>query len=120
MHKFAESDGVRICALCKNNRDGDSPAPCHKHEHIDGAPSLVAFLEAVEMEIYRARELYPSCEGVLAAMTEEVGEVAAAYLDSPREKIIKEAVQACAMVARLALEGDPSLTGLRAKRQLDT
>jgi hypothetical protein len=75
---------------------------------------------AVKMEILRARLLYPSCEGVGMAMLEEVGEVANACLDEPRDAIIKEGIQACAMVARLVLEGDPSLAALRLKRELDT
>lgn len=114
MNKFAESDGQTLCQACMNGVDGC----CSKHKHITSV-GLDEFLMAIKMEILRARMLYPSCEGVVAAMVEEVGEVANAYLDNTRSEIVKEGVQACAMVARLVLEGDPSLANLRAKRKLD-
>lgn len=71
------------------------------------------FLIDVGHEIKRARGLYPSSRLVLAALTEEVGELAQAMLKFaagkwPAERIYEEAVQVAAMAARCALEGDPS------------
>jgi hypothetical protein len=71
------------------------------------------FLSDVADEIERAREKFPSSNLVLAACTEELGEVAQAMLKAaagkgPVEDIWKEAVQLAAMAMRIATEGDPS------------
>lgn len=115
MHKHAESDGQKICEDCVKH----PMEACSKHPHINQDITLGDFLMMVKHEVFRARLLFPSCEGVGMAMLEEVGEVANAYLDEERKKIVREGVQACAMVARFVLEGDPSLAALREKRGLD-
>lgn len=113
-HEFAESDGVEVCKPCMDSDSGDCPA----HPHI-GAVYLSDFLMDVEMELYRARLLFPSTESVALAVGEEVGEVYKAHLQGSRADIKKECVQACAMLIRLALEGDSSVAGVRARRKLD-
>lgn len=76
-----------------------------------------AFLKAVEREVWRARLKFPSADGVMAALTEEVGELAKAMLDEPVENVQDEAVQVAAMACRVALEGDPTLFETRKKRK---
>lgn len=63
-----------------------------------------------------AKAKFPSSEGSMTALMEEVGELAKAYLDEPRENIYNEAVQVASMVIRVALEGDPTLEDYRKKR----
>lgn len=74
------------------------------------------FLRDVERELSRARDKFPSSEGCMTALTEEVGELAKAMLDEPGERIYKEAVQTAVMAARVALEGDRSLENYRINR----
>jgi hypothetical protein len=91
-------------------REGDLASP-----PVDEAePSTSAFLCEVEAELARARFKFPSPFGCLAALTEEVGEVAQAVLKHAagkggKQHIYEEAVQVAAMAARVATEGDPSL-----------
>lgn len=75
---------------------------------------MARFLVEVEAEVTRARKLFPSNKHLIAAMSEESGELVKAVLDheqkgAPAEDIWKEGVQAAAMVVRLVLEGDPSV-----------
>jgi len=66
------------------------------------------FLESVEAEIYSATKKFPYPNPNLAALMEEVGELAKAMLEKePFDNIFKEAVQVAAMAARCAIEGDP-------------
>lgn len=74
------------------------------------------FVEDVLREAARARTLFPKPDGVLAALTEEVGEVARAMLDESWDNVRTECVQVAAMALRLALEGDPTLDAVRAQR----
>jgi hypothetical protein len=71
------------------------------------------FLGDVYSEVDRAREKFPGTNLVLAALTEEVGELAQAMLKRRAgkmtdEDVWKEAVQVAAMALRCAVEGDPS------------
>lgn len=73
------------------------------------------FLAAVNQEVARAREKFPSSRLSMAALTEEVGELAQAMLKVaagkwPKERIQEEAIQVAAMAVRVATEGDPSFT----------
>lgn len=77
---------------------------------------IVDFRIAIYDEIQRARKLFPESDGLLAALTEEVGELAKALLDEPWERVWKEAVQVAVMAARIATEGDPTLNAVREKR----
>lgn len=72
------------------------------------------FMRLLEAELARAREKFPSSRCSLAALTEEVGELAQAVLKHavgkwPRERVLEEAVQVAAMAMRVAIEGDPSI-----------
>lgn len=78
--------------------------------------ALHRFLYRVGREVQRARELFPSPDGLMTAATEEAGEVAKAVLDQPWNEAEDECVQAAAMFVRLALEGDPTLDEVRARR----
>lgn len=66
------------------------------------------FILALRMELNRAQKKFPYPNPNLAALMEEVGELAQAFLlnKTPIE-IYNEAVQVAAMAARCALEGDP-------------
>ena len=72
------------------------------------------------MLVSQARAKFPDSYGVMCALTEEVGEVAKAYMDEPLSEVYKEAVQVAAMAARLALEGDASLQRIRDERHADS
>jgi hypothetical protein len=116
-------DKTAICSDCEMVDMGTFPSQplirnCNYHPHIVDK-SVSQFLALIRREVFRARMLFPSNQGVSLALVEEVGEVAKAYLDESRDRIIEEAVQACAMVVRLALEGDPAMTKLREERGLD-
>lgn len=80
------------------------------------------FLFEVAEEVERAAMLHPGPNPNLAALTEEVGEVAQALLEARQsmmrfgrslpeewENIRTEAVQVAAMAFRITFEGDPSL-----------
>lgn len=73
------------------------------------------FLLEVENELARARAKFPGPNVNLAALTEEVGELAKALLHIREGKatgwaaVYAEAVQVATMAARVALEGDPSI-----------
>ena len=76
---------------------------------------IQAFLNEVEIEFVKARQKFPQPNPSLAALTEEVGELAQAMLHIREgkvnywEDIYKEAVQVATMAARCALEGDPTI-----------
>lgn len=74
------------------------------------------FLNLVNEELKLARAKFPCSDGALAALTEEVGEVANAMLDKPFSDVQKECVQVAVMALRLACEGDNTLSELRDKR----
>lgn len=58
-------------------------------------------------EICRAREKFPKNAHMLAALVEEVGELAKALLEGePNEDIRKEALQVACVAIRIAEEGD--------------
>ena len=67
--------------------------------------------EAINEEIARARKKFPENRHKLAALVEEVGELAQALLDHERgdgsiNDIRKEAIQVAAMAIRIYSEGD--------------
>lgn len=71
------------------------------------------FLQAVAVELERARNKFPSANFSLVALMEEVGELAQARLKHaagkwPKEHVVSEAVQVAAMAARVCLEQDAS------------
>lgn len=69
----------------------------------------------LDAEIDRARHKFPDTTFLLAALMEEVGELAQALIDhskgkQPPENVYAEAIQVAAMAIRIAEEGDPSFT----------
>lgn len=73
------------------------------------------FFELAAAELAVARHKFPTPNPTLAALTEEVGELAKALLHISEGKsgdwnnVIGEAKQVAALAARIALEGDASL-----------
>lgn len=73
------------------------------------------FLAAINAEVERARKKFPGDNLTLAALTEEVGELAQAALHiregkhADWERVWKEAVQVAVMAMRMATEGDASI-----------
>lgn len=60
----------------------------------------------LERELAHARTKFPSNEHLLAALVEEVGELAKALLESD-EGYYDEAIQVACVALRIATEGDP-------------
>jgi hypothetical protein len=85
---------------------------------VTGLPGLsreeALFLDHMDIELRKAQVRFPTNEHLLAALTEEVGELAQALIDHDRNPdlgatdVYAEAVQVAAMVIRVALEGDAS------------
>ena len=72
--------------------------------------SLVSIMLAeIGEEVEEARKLFPAPNLTLAALMEEVGELAEALLKGHGAAHVRgEAVQVAAMAIRVALDGDPS------------
>ncbi len=81
--------------------------------------SITAFLQEVRDELLRARTKFPGDRVMTIALTEEVGELAKALLQEPRENVRREAVQVAVMAARIVLDGDSSVTDWRLDNGLD-
>lgn len=65
------------------------------------------FLANVGDEIVRARKKLPDNRHLLAALMEEVGELAKAHLENEGyDRIYQEAMQVACVAARIATEGD--------------
>jgi len=74
-----------------------------------------AFIADVLAEVARARGLFPGNSHRIAALVEELGEACQALLDFDQgmatpEDVLNELTQCAAMVVRLAMEGDASLS----------
>jgi hypothetical protein len=93
---------------------GTIAAPLAAGKSLSGL--LSAFLDEVADEHARATAKFPDPGCSLAALTEEAGEVAKAMLDEPSDRVRKECVQLATMAARVALEGDPTMSGYRDRR----
>jgi hypothetical protein len=72
-----------------------------------------AFLTLVKNELKNARTKFPESNAVNCALVEEVGEVSTALMYEPWNRVVAECVQVAAMAARLAVEGDPTMTEFR-------
>lgn len=69
----------------------------------------------ISKEVVRARTKFPGNRLLLAALTEEVGELAKAMLqDRPIEEIRREAIQVACVAIRIIEEGDSSFANLTA------
>jgi hypothetical protein len=68
-----------------------------------------ATLRAISDEVLRARTKFPGNKFMLAALTEEVGELAQALLQKrDRKEVVKEAIQVATVAIRIIEEGDAS------------
>jgi len=74
------------------------------------------FMSMVLGELAASRIKFPESEGKIAAMAEEVGELAKAMAEQSTQRVWEEAVQVASLALRIALEGDSSLDGVRARR----
>jgi hypothetical protein len=64
-------------------------------------------LSAITAETIHARLKFPGNKHLLAALVEEVGELAQAMLqDKPRDQIEREAIQVATVAVRIIEEGD--------------
>ncbi len=63
-------------------------------------------LDAIAGEVMKAREKFPGTRFLLAALVEEVGELAEAIGTCDKKHIRKEAIQVCAVAIRIIEEGD--------------
>lgn len=84
-----------------------------KEARGDGLPHTAgAVFDMVFDEMQRARSKFPSNEHLLAALMEEVGELAQALLDGHgRERVVAEAIQVACVAVRIVEEGDSSFNG---------
>jgi len=70
---------------------------------------LSELLERVEIEVNQARQKYPTNGYLMAALTEETGEVAKALLEgADHEEVVLECIQTACIALRIASEGDAS------------
>ena len=74
---------------------------------LKAPPGIITTLDRVAEEILRARRKFPSREKRLAALVEEVGELAAAMLQRQGfARVRAEAIQVACCAVRIAEEGD--------------
>lgn len=71
-------------------------------------------------ELGRARDKFPGDNVTLAALMEEVGELAKATFEEPRANVRKEAVQVAVMAMRMVLDGDCTFDDWRTSKGLDS
>lgn len=82
----------------------------------DGHRDETHFFGAALAEVVSARAKFPSSEGAVVALMEEVGELAKAMMDESIDRVWAEAVQVACMACRVAVEMDPTLDAIRARR----
>lgn len=70
-------------------------------------------------EVERGTNMYPNPDGLLAALMEEVGELARALMSQTKNRVREEAIQVAALALRIALEGDPTLNKIRERNGAD-
>lgn len=79
------------------------------------SPRPVTICDVAE-EVMAAREKFPLPDALLAALVEEVGELAKAIMEEPRARIYAEAKQVASTAIRIMEESDPTLEALRKTR----
>jgi NTP pyrophosphatase (non-canonical NTP hydrolase) len=85
------------------------------NQHLPLAPTGTT-LGALMNEVTAARAKFPGNRHLLAALTEEVGELAQAMLQKQsRERIQKEALQVACVALRILEEGDAAFSDLTAE-----
>lgn len=86
----------------------------------DGVKARTSELLAdIVSELGNARAKFPGDNVTFAALVEEVGELAKATFEEPRENVRKEAVQVAVMAMRMVLDGDHTYEPWRASKGLD-
>ena len=91
--------------LCKCIRPDDIA-----HERNNSVDGIV--IAMVQGELNAARKQFPETTHMLAALMEEVGELAQAMMEHDRDgsrsvpEVLREAVQVASMAIRIATEGD--------------
>lgn len=107
-HVFEEARGW-VCACGSTHVvTGRSPTDVDLYkEGSDRSGPLGETIALISEELKRGRAKFPGRRFLLAALTEEVGEVARAYLQrQPRSKVVAEAVQVAGLAIRIIEEGD--------------
>lgn len=67
----------------------------------------------IDRELTRARAKFPGNRFLMAALSEETGEVARALLQkSPHEKLVQECIQVIVVAIRIAEEGDATFSDI--------
>jgi len=77
------------------------------------------YLERIRAELTRARAKFPGKNVTMLALMEEVGELATALFEEPRENVHTEAIQVAVMALRVILDGDNTIDDWRAEKGLD-
>ena len=84
-----------------------------EHGRRPTVPPEPLTLDAIAAEVTRARLKFPGNRHLLAALTEEVGELAQALLQGkPRADVVLEAIQVACVAVRIIEEGDASFAAL--------
>lgn len=89
------------------------------NDDMDTFETTQALLEEIDDELARARAKFPGDNVTLAALMEEVGELAKATFEEPRANVREEAVQVAVMAMRMVLDGDHTFDAWRASKGLD-
>ncbi len=97
-------------------RDNGFPTGWGQHGKIKPVPPEALTVEAVKAEVIKARLKFPGNNHLLAALTEEVGELAQALLQGKsRDEVEKEAIQVACVALRIIEEGDAAFARLSAE-----
>lgn len=80
---------------------------------------LELFVNEIVEEVSRARAKFPGKNVTFAALVEEVGELATALFEEPKERVRREAAQVAVMAIRVALDGDYTFEDFRKLKGLD-
>lgn len=123
--------GKWLCEYCYGEEDVediDDPlwsqlpkAPAFAFIGIDTAQPMPEYdlLGDICAELIRARRKFPGKNVTLAALVEEVGELAKATFEESADRVRKEAVQVAVMAMRMILDGDHCYEPWRAEKGLD-
>jgi len=77
------------------------------------------FFTDLNQEIKRARAKHPRNTAMIAALTEECGEVARALTDEPTKQVREESVQTACVAFRIYTEGDETMREYREGKGLN-
>ena len=109
---YRDPRGTMRCTECGNSEDLCVCVEVNRDAHTRLWSREGRVLRAIMQEIEDARTQFPEPTFLLAALQEEVGEVANALLEhhrgnKPPKEVLRECVQTAAMAVRIAIEGDP-------------